>query len=107
MERYFWYDDSLEKIPEGMMSVCVYADDSGLYTEEECDECNISYLLFPKSIVVDWFLDGTNGNDVKLHDDFCDFREFMEKYTADDTIGLCRFAHLMGFDPVRYSETEA
>ena len=104
--RYVWDGAPLE-IPESMQLMCVYADTTGLYTEEECLECDLAYLMFPKSIVVDWFLDGTNGNDVKLHDDFCDFREFMEKYTADDTLGLCWFAHLMGFDPVRYPETEA
>ena len=100
MERYFWYDDSLEKIPEGMMSVCVYADDSGLYTEEECDECNISYLLFPERIVLDWYIE-------ECRKYFDSFNEFLMEYTADDTIGLCWFAHLMGFDPVRYPETEA
>ena len=100
MERYFWYDDSLENVPEGMMSVCVYADDSGLYTEDECDECNISYLLFPERIVLDWYIEECSKY-------FDSFAEFLGEYTADDTIGLCWFAHLMGFDPVRYPETEA
>lgn len=74
-----------------MIYVCVYCDSTGLYTEEECDFDNMTYLQFPESIVKEWF-------DFKGYGKFTEFHRWLsDEYTCDDTDGLYQFALDRGF----------
>lgn len=112
MERYFWYDDSTEKIPEeiaeDMVSVCLYADSTGLYTDDEIDECNVAYILFPYDIVEAYYIEViAPAFGFEPEGDMYFDRWFNEEYIADDMDKLTDFAKSRGFIPVRYTETES
>ena len=100
--RYVWDDAPLE-IPESMQLMCVYADTTGLYTEEECEECNLAYLLFPRDIVKAFFDEEVDY--IIGQDGLVGFDQWLkEYYIAEELIDLCEFARGRGFDPIRYKE---
>ena len=76
---------------ENMIPISVYKDTTGLYTQEEIDEDNIAELYFPESIVVEWVAPNESVT----------FADFMDNYTADDTVGLVDFARERGFEVSR------
>lgn len=83
----FTKDGKLKTIP-----VCVFCDTTPLYTEEECDRDNLCSLQFPKHIVREWYGESTG------------FEKWLEKYTADETVGLYDFAKQYGFKAERPEE---
>ena len=86
---------------ENMLTVTVYADTTGLFTEEQINWLldgpsvwgNICDILVPESIVREWY--------EKYYEDDETFEEwFHEIYTCDDTDGLYEFAaKRMGVNP--------
>lgn len=103
---YFRYDYP-ENYPEEMIPMCVYADTTGLYTEEECEECNLAYLLFPREIVEAFFDEEVDYIFVP-GEGVIDFDTWLRtEYTADELIDLCEFAKGRGFEVVRYQENKA
>ena len=38
-----------------MMVITVYADDTGLFTEKECDKDNATYLVVPRWTLEEWY----------------------------------------------------
>lgn len=78
----FTENGKLKTIP-----VCIYRDTTPFYTEEECDVDNLCSMEFPEHIVQAWY-GKTNG-----------FEEWLNSYTADETVGLFDFSKGFGFDP--------
>ena len=77
------------------VEVCVYCDSTDLYTEEECDRDNLTYLGFPEKIVKEWF-------DKQGFFCYTNFDKWLyEEYTADDTDGLYWYAIDCGFKAER------
>ena len=82
---------------ERMISISVYKDSTGLYTEEEIQDDNLVDLYFPESIVADY----VGSNEGWTHDDLLEHKLrllFLPNYTADDTVGLVDFAKERGFE---------
>ncbi len=71
-----------------MIEISVYADTTGLFTDEEIETENLTYLSFPLEIVQ------TYASQTKPE---VSFRQWLEEYTADWTEGLCSFAKQRGF----------
>ena len=91
-----------------MLDVCVYKDDTGLYTEEECERDNLVDLLFPAEILKSWYrlykndFDAETMSDLKIPEEECDFNKWYSYVcTADDFDGLCDYARRAGFEPER------
>lgn len=87
---------------EKLIPVCVYADTTGLYTDEECDRDNLCYIDFPERIVFDWFIQKQIEWCIDWDLDFDDWLE--NEYTADDTDGLYQFAEGFGFHGKRLDQ---
>lgn len=91
-----------------MIPVCVYKDSTDLFTEEEILRDNLTDLLFPKSIVVEWYerhkedLDATTAHELGIPLSECNFdRWYNEVSTAIDTDGLYVFALYRRFRAMR------
>lgn len=80
----FTEDGKLKTIP-----VCVFRDTTPLYTKEECNCDNLCSLQFPEHIVREWY-----GESIG-------FKDWLEGYTADETVGLYDFAKQYGFKAER------
>ena len=96
------------------IEVCVYADSTNLFTEEDCNTDNLVALKFPERIVKDWyekheseFVECT-ANELKKPKSECTFEDwFNEVYTADDTDGLFNFSIEHGYVPeINWGQTE-
>ena len=83
----FTEDGKLKTIP-----VCVFRDTTPLYTEEECNRDNLCSLQFPEYIVREWYGERTG------------FKDWLEGYIADETVGLYDFATQYGFRAERPEE---
>lgn len=91
-----------------MIKVCVYADSTGMYTEEECDFDNLVGLEFPEWIVREFykkyeseFVEETS-DELDKPESECTFEDwYNEVYTADDTIDLFEFSVNHGYLPKR------
>lgn len=71
---------------EKIYSVGMYADTTGLFTDEECDFDNGYVMDVPESILRKWFeLDVETATQMTLED-------WLNEYTWDETIGLYQFA---------------
>ena len=85
-------DDVLDEIKNtsysGMIDISVYADSTGLFTDEEIETENLVYLAFPSGIVRAFV--------GKTHPELT-FKDWLDNYTADWTEGLCDFAEQRGF----------
>lgn len=74
-----------------LLLVDVYADDTGLFSEEECDYNNITTLIVPRWIVEEWY---------KQYEEEIVFDKwFGEIYTCDDFIGFYDFCIVKGYIP--------
>lgn len=83
--------------------VMLYCDSTGLFSKTECDNNNLTEMLFPEWILQEWYK--------KNEKDFikeCErnspnvpcFRTWItEVYTADDTDGLYDFSVQNGYEP--------
>lgn len=87
---------------EKLIPVCVYADTTGLYTDEECDFDNLCYIDFPENIVLDWFIQGQINGRIDRELGFVKW--YNDEYTADDTDGLYQFAEAFGFHGKRLDQ---
>ena len=88
---------------EDMLRVLVYADNTGLFTEEEIMQDNCCDLLFPRWMVEEFYNTFTDEH-YKKHYPFNVW--FNEEYTADDTNGLYAFCKERGFTAQRDEVTE-
>lgn len=90
-----------------MLSVCVYCDSTGLYTDEECFDDNLCDLYFPEEIVREWYAENEEDfvketmDELGCSEEQATFSAWFEVYTADDTDGLYRFALQRGFKAER------
>lgn len=91
-----------------MVSIEIYADSTGQYTDCECNYCNCVEIEIPKSIVKDWFNQEIYGSFFTILDDeeYQDDTEILFDtwlgyyYTCDDTDGLYQFAVEHGYTPI-------
>ena len=76
------------------MTISVYADTTGCFSEEECDRDNNALLELPKGMVQKFFMDccleSFRGDDRTVSDQGL-FEEWLDEYTNDDTVDLVRF----------------
>ena len=85
-----------------MLRVCVYADTTGLFTEEEILSDNLCELLFPRHLVEEWY--NLFSDEYKRKYSFDNW--YYEEYTADETDGFYTFCVLSGFYAQRDQITE-
>lgn len=85
------------------MKVTVYKDTTELFTQEEIAIDNVVDLEFPDEIVRGYFneyiLDSFRTDESISTDAF--FEDWLEEYTADDTIDLVDYARVKGFEVER------
>lgn len=85
------------------MLVTIYKDTTDLFTQEEISIDNIAELEFPDEIVRKYFdtyiLDSFRTDENISGDAF--FEDWLEEYTADDTIDLVDYARAKGFEVER------
>lgn len=87
-----------------MISIEIYADTTGQYTDNELDYCNCVTVDIPEEIVKAWFYqevydsDFDNEDDVDADKPFESWLEYV--YTCDDTDGLYQFSVDNGYTPV-------
>lgn len=89
---------------EELIPVCVYADSTGLYTEEEYLYWNLCDIMFPKWIVMKWYegckktFKRKTAYELGVPESEVTFDMwYNDVYTADDTEGLYDFAVGFGF----------
>jgi|GEM_PF-4802877 len=71
-----------------MVTICVYCDTTGLFTDDEIErEGNLADLAFPREAVRDFYHEMCHG-DVNGKGEPASFEEFLDTYTADETVGL-------------------
>ena len=73
-----------------LISVCLYRDATGLYTEEECNRSNLEDFDIPEDILRLWHSKWFQNP----------FDEWLNEFTAEDTDGLYQFSCEHGFTPV-------
>lgn len=88
-----------------MRYVTVYADSTGLFSEDECNYDNLCEVCFPEEIVIEWYNENKNACDEDTSRDLrkliseCTYEDWInDVYTADGTDGLYEFALKRGFD---------
>lgn len=79
------------------ISVCVYADTTGFYTDRECDEDNMVYIDLPTNLVYDYISEQV-GFPVRA-DDF--WWWYNNEYTCDCTVNLMHYAREHGIEPIK------
>ena len=84
--------------------VMLYCDSTGLFSKRECDNNNLTEMLFPEWILQEWyeknekiFIAECEENSVNAP---CFKTWITDVYTADDTEGLYDFAVEKGYDPI-------
>lgn len=89
-----------------MVYVTVYADDTGLFTEEECNYCNIVDLIVPYWIIEEWYMKNENENkratihELHISEEEATFeRWFNSVYICDDVIGFYDYCIIKGIVP--------
>ena len=79
------------------MLIDVYADSTGLFTDDFLNrmDSNIITLDIEKEIVVSYFEEYCNDNDIS-------FDDWLDEYTCDDTEGLYEYAvtEMCGIAPI-------
>lgn len=79
------------------MTISVYADTTGCFTEEQCDADNTAYLNLPRETVREYFmkccLEDFRGDDRTVSDQGL-FEEWLDEYTNDDTVDLVKFLRI-------------
>ena len=78
VEAFGFYEGELcVRIKEEMVNIKAYKDCTGFFTQEECNEDNLTDIIISKDVFERWLaVKGWSCED------------FMETYTADDTMGL-------------------
>ena len=82
-----------------MLSMCIYADSTGLFSESECDRDNLVDMKFPEEIVRKYYekyeedFIGETSYELDKPEEECTFKDWVEAvYTAEDTDELYDFA---------------
>ena len=75
-----------------MIDISVYADSTGLFTNEEIETENLAHLSFPLGIVQSYAL--RTKPEIS-------FKQWLDDYTADWTTDLYDFAKQQGFKATR------
>ena len=88
--------------------ITVYCDDTGLFTEEECELENLCEAPFPEDIVREWYMENKMFFDEDTAEwtgipiSQCDYKLWLNNaYTAESVIGLCAFAAERGYTLTR------
>lgn len=79
------------------MNVCMYSDSTNMFSREFCNYCNIVYIDVEDKLVFKYFIrhvlaDFISDDNVKQELSVkAIYEEWLDEYTADDTIGLWEF----------------
>ena len=89
-----------------MMYVTMYADDTGLFSETECDKDNTVGFNIPRWILEDWYKENEDLNKEQTMDELgvpeeeATFDKWIkEVYIHDELIGFYNFCIIKGFVP--------
>ena len=89
-----------------MIYITMYADDSGLFSETECNRDNTVGFDVPRWILEDWYKQDEKVNKEETMDvldvseEEATFDKWIEEvYTHDDFIGFYEFCLIKGFVP--------
>lgn len=86
-----------------MVTVAVYADTTGFFTEAECDRDNTYYVTLPYWVVYSYICKDA-GYDV----DVWSFDHWLsDESTCDDTLALMEYARSQGVRPIKYGMSNA
>lgn len=78
-----------------MMYVTMYADDTGLFSETECNKDNTVGFNIPRWILEEWF---KIGETVEFNEGDS-FEDWYNSYIHDELIGFYNFCIIKGFVP--------
>ncbi len=78
-----------------MLYITTYADDTGLFSERECDFDNTVGFDVPRWILEEWLKVGEGVG----FDDYDSFEDWYNNYTHDELIGFYDFCIIKGFVP--------
>lgn len=78
-----------------MMYITMYADDTGLFSERECDFDNTVGFDVPRWILEEWFKFGKAVG----FDEEDTFEDWYNSYIHDELIGFYNFCIIKGFVP--------
>ncbi len=82
-----------------MIYITTYADDTGLFSETECNKDNSVGFDVPRWILEEWFKFGKKENrDIGI-DDYDSFEDWYDNYIYDELIGFYDFCIIKGFIP--------
>lgn len=94
---------------EELLSVCLYCDQTGLFSEWECEQDNLCDMYFPPEVLKEWYLQNedliSSVQAEVTKEIFQEMGDSAWKYwldyvsTADDTDGLFQFAMDRGVIP--------
>lgn len=94
-----------------MMYITMYADDTGLFSERECDFDNTVGFDVPRWILEDWYKENEDLNkeqtmdELRVPEEKATFDKWIkEVYTHDDFIGFYDYCIIKGFVPNFYDE---
>lgn len=94
-----------------MMYITMYADDTGLFSEYECNKDNTVGFDIPRWILEDWYKENEDLNKEQTMDELGVSKEeatfdkwIKEIYTHDDFIGFYDYCIIKGFVPNFYDE---
>lgn len=89
-----------------MLYITMYADDTGLFSEYECDRDNTVGFDIPRWILEDWYKQNEKMNkeetmdELKISEKEATFDRWInEVYIHDDFIGFYNFCIIKGFVP--------
>ena len=89
-----------------MMYITTYADDTGLFSERECNFDNTAGFEVPRWIIEDWYKQNEKVNkeetmdELKISEEEATFDRWInEVYIHDDFIGFYNFCIIKGFVP--------
>lgn len=82
-----------------MIYITTYADDTGLFSERECDFDNSVGFDVPRWILKEWFKIGKKENKKMGIDDYDSFEEWYNNYIYDELIGFYDFCIIKEFIP--------
>ena len=89
-----------------MVYVTVYADNTELFTEQECECCNMVDLIVPYWIVKEWYMTNEKENkettmdELRISEEEATFEKwFSSVYTCDDFDGFYDYCIIKGIVP--------
>ena len=94
-----------------MVCVTVYADNTGLFTEQECDNCNIVNLIVPYWVIEDWYMANEEENkratmhELHIPEEEATFDKwFSSVYICEDVDGFYDYCIIKGVIPNLYED---